>query len=166
MKNDKITIYTMPLSQKIFSTIVFGCASLFLFWAIFASGDKLEWYATLYLIIFDMIFAYVIFTSWFARIVFDGEKSVLKLCDFRVRTIPLQNIKVVKRDEDIYSARYGVHCRINIELISGEEKRIGLSVPRGAKQKSWLEHIDQEIADLNKRIDNWYMEYRKQNKKR
>ena len=99
-----------------------------------------------------MIFAYVIFTSWFVRIVFDGEKSVLKLYDFRVRTIPLQNIKAVKRDEDIYSARYGVHCRINIELISGEEKRIGLSIPRGAKRKSWLEHIDQEIANLNKRI--------------
>ena len=70
--------------------------------------------------------------SWvyylFSRIVFDGEQGVLKLCDFWVRRIPLQDIKVVERDDYIYGegSRKGPHCWIYVELINGKKKRIGL----------------------------------------
>ena len=33
-------------------------------------------------------------------------------------------------------------------------------------RKMWLEYVDEEIERLNRRIDEWYMEYRKANKKR
>lgn len=167
MKNDKITIYMLPLGQKIFCMITLGIGMLFLSLPLLFPEVKLNWQAILPMIIFNIFFAYGIFVLKFARIVFDGERGVLKLHDFWVRSIPLQDIKVVERDDYIYGGgRSGLHCRIYIELINGKKKEIVLSVPRGAKRKSWLEHIDQEIADLNKRIDEWYMEYRKKNKKR
>ena len=167
MKNDKITIYMMPWGIKVFCTIVFGFAILCCSLPFMLMPDiKLEWQAILVVIMLGIFFAYAIFVSFFSRIVFDGERGVLKLCDFWVRTIPLQDIKVVERDNYIYNGRYGPHCWIHIERISGKKGSIALSIPLFFGRKSWLEHIDQEITDLNKRIDDWYREYRKKNKKR
>ena len=168
MKNDKITIYTMPLGQKIFGAITLGICILFFSLPLLLPGSKINWQGILALTCLDILLAYLIFLSFFRRVVFDGERGVLKLCDFWVRSIPLQDIKVVERGDSIYGggSRSAPYCYIYIELINGKKKETALTVPRGAKRKSWLEHIDQEITNLNERIDNWYMEYRKQNKKR
>ena len=161
---DKMTIYLMSRGEKIFCTITLTLGSLFFFLPL-EFMSNLEWQAILGMITPWILLFYLNFVNLFSRIVFDGEQGVLKLCDFWVRRIPLQDIKVVERDDYIYGrgSRKGLHCWIYVELINGKKKRIGLSVPFFGR-KRWLDYVDGEIGKLNKYVDEWYMEYRKQNK--
>lgn len=155
MKNDKITIYMVsPLEKAVWTVIgLFSMGALSIPFIMMSIGElEVDWAIICGSIISGLILLYFIFLKFFKRIVYDERLGVLKLYHFRLRAIPLQDIKIMKRDKYIYGRKFGRYCYIDLKLIGGGEKRIELSVPLFFGQKSWLEHIDQEIADLNKRI--------------
>lgn len=168
MKNQKTTIYTVsPLEKSVWTVICLLFIGFMMVPLILMCTGEMEavWYGICGLIVSEISLFYIIFLNFFRRIVFDEERGLLKLCHFRVREIPIQDIKIVKRDEFIYYNKAVRYCNIYVMLIEGTQKTIELAVPL-IGGKLWLEYTDEEIKRLNKRIDEWYMEYRKKNKKR
>ena len=167
MTRDKMIIYMHSPQRKLWITVVYLCIIMLLTlpFLVFALSVKgIPWYGVVLIMLIDTLFLGTIFLVCFGAIVLDEERGMLLLRDFGVRSIPIQDIKVIKRDEYVYMHRGGDYCCIDIQLIKGDKKRIHLDAPRIGRKK-WLEYIDEELARMNVRIDEWYMEYRKKNKK-
>lgn len=147
MKNDKITIDIYPLSEKltIIAAIIFVTAFLIISFIV----DGIAWWIIVCYFLGEIacvVGAYRILRS---KIVLDESLEVLKLYDFRSRIIPVEEIKVIER-EDVPSAKGSIYYEFKIITYQNVVHDMHMLGPeKGSKR--W-KRVNDDLKRLNRRI--------------